>query len=108
MNPSDAATIGANTTVVGALRGDVPLTVHGRIEGSVQLQALLTIEAGATVEADVEVASLTVHGTLTGNVVAADRVTLSRSARVTGSLRAKRLQIEDGARFQGKIDMDEA
>jgi cytoskeletal protein CcmA (bactofilin family) len=47
-----------------------------------------------------------VLGTVNGNVAATERIELGESANVTGSLSADRVVLVEGARFNGRIDMD--
>lgn len=101
-----ACTIGAGIVVNGRLSGDEAVSVEGRIEGTVALDAHLSVEADGEVVADVEVVSITVEGRVEGNVVASDVITLSSGSAVVGNLRAPRVVIEEGARFKGNIDMD--
>jgi len=80
--------IGAGITVEGEITTDEDVVVAGTVRGKLTAKEGVTIEHGATVEADVAGASLVVGGSLTGNV---------KAARVT---------IADGAQFKGNVDMD--
>ena len=41
-----------------------------------------------------------------GNILAGERVSISNSAKVKGDIKSPRVVIDDGARFNGSIDMD--
>ena len=49
---------------------------------------------------------LTVHGAAEGDIQASGRVLLSSSARVSGDVKAAQVVLEDGAVFNGTIEMD--
>ena len=98
--------IGAGITIEGEIATDDDIVVQGTVRGKVNAKEAVTIEHGASVEADVTGGSLTVGGALTGNVTANDRVDLQSGARVIGNVKAARVTIADGAQFKGNVDMD--
>jgi cytoskeletal protein CcmA (bactofilin family) len=98
--------IGAGITVEGEITTDEDVVVAGTVRGKLSAKEAVTIEHGATVEADVVGSSLTVAGALTGNVTANERVDLQSGSRVVGNVKASRVTIADGALFKGNVDMD--
>jgi cytoskeletal protein CcmA (bactofilin family) len=98
--------IGAGITIEGEVTTDEDVVVLGTVRGKLTAKEGVTIEHGATVEADVQGGSLVVAGSLTGNVSAAERVDLQSGARVVGNVKASRITIADGAQFKGNVDMD--
>ena len=98
--------IGNGITIEGELTSDEEVVVAGTVRGRLTVDALVTIDAGGTVEADVGASSLSVGGTVTGNVTATERVDLLSGARLIGDVKAARLTIADGASFKGNVDMD--
>ena len=102
-----ATTIGTTITINGDVTCDEPLRIDGRVTGNILLrEAELTVGKAAQVDADVRSARVLVLGTVNGNVAATDRIELGESANVTGSLSADRVVLIEGARFNGRIDMD--
>jgi len=100
-----ATIIGQETTVTGNLQGDEDLTVQGRVEGALSLNATLMVEPSGIVKAEVSVRNALVNGVVVGNITASDSVELTDQARVVGDLTAPRVIIVEGASFRGKIDM---
>jgi cytoskeletal protein CcmA (bactofilin family) len=98
--------IGAGITIEGEVTTDEDVVVAGTLRGKLTAKEGVTIEHGATVEADVAGGSLVVAGSLTGNVTAAERVDLQQGSRVIGNVKAARVTIADGAQFKGNVDMD--
>jgi len=97
--------IGPDTRISGEVRGDEDLVVRGRIDGRVQLTQNLTVEKGATVQADVDVRQIVVSGTVVGAIVASESVKLMSTARVVGDLASPRVMMEAGAAYRGRVDM---
>ena len=98
--------VGPQITVSGTLTGEEDLLVEGRIEGGVTLSGRLVVAAGGVVSADVDVESIEVHGQVEGDIVASHSVTIEQGAVVQGNVRAPRVIINDGAAFEGAVEMD--
>ena len=98
--------IGAGITIEGEILSDDEVLVEGTVRGKVSAKDVVTVSAGATIEADVEGSSLSVAGAVTGNISAGERVDLQPGAKVVGNVRAARITIADGAQFKGNVDMD--
>lgn len=98
--------IGRGIVIRGSLSGGGDVVVEGRVEGQIQLKNHLTIESTGKVEADVRAEELTINGECSGNLDAASRVAINAAARVDGDIKAPRVVIEDGAIFNGTIEMD--
>lgn len=100
-------TIGPSLQITGEITSQEDVTVHGHIKGQIRMQegALLVAPKGH-VDAEVEGARVTIHGTLAGNVVAADRIELTPTAEVTGTLTTTTVILQEGAMFNGIIDME--
>ena len=105
-SPVDGATIGKSVKFVGEIHSKEDLFVDGDLEGTVEAIAhKLTIGPNGTVHASVKAHDVVVLGTLEGSVEVADRIEIGRNARVVGDIRTARIHIEDGAYFNGSIDI---
>jgi cytoskeletal protein CcmA (bactofilin family) len=90
----------------GELTSNEDLQFDGTLKGHLHLHdAVLTIGETATVEADIRAKHVVVQGTVQGSIAAGDRIELTATAKVTGSLTAERVVIAEGARFNGGVDM---
>ena len=105
--PANTAVIGPSIQIDGTLRGDEDLVIEGQVKGTVELKKnSVTIGAQGNVQADIHAHTIFVDGTMDGNLVASERVVIRQSARIKGSIVSPRVSLEDGARFNGSIDMD--
>lgn len=102
----DTSTIGPDTTVRGNLSGDEDLLLEGRVEGSIALTGHLEITSSGAAEAAIEAESVDVHGEVFGEIAANAHVTVFSGARVVGNIRAPQVVIQEGAVFQGAVEMD--
>jgi cytoskeletal protein CcmA (bactofilin family) len=98
--------IGKGITIRGNLTGGGDLVIEGRVEGQISLKNHLTIERTGHVEAEIRAEELTINGEASGNIDASSMVSISASAKVAGDIKAPRVVIEDGAVFNGTIQMD--
>jgi cytoskeletal protein CcmA (bactofilin family) len=98
--------IGAGITIEGEVATDDDVIVQGTIRGKLNAKESVTIEEGATVEADIVGGAMRVAGQVTGNISSTDRVDLQPGAKVVGNVKAARITIADGAQFKGNVDMD--
>lgn len=98
--------IGKGIVIKGNLTGGGDLVIEGRVEGQISLKNHLTIEGTGRVQADIRAEELTINGEASGNIDASTKVAISASAKVAGDIKAPRVVIEDGAVFNGSIEMD--
>src|SRR5688500_18707571 len=98
--------IGKGIIIRGNLTGGGDLVIEGRVEGQINLKNHLTIENTGKVEADIRAEELTINGEASGNIDASSKVAINSSAKVEGDIKAPRVIIEDGAVFNGSIEMD--
>jgi cytoskeletal protein CcmA (bactofilin family) len=99
--------IGPSIEINGEVTSEEDLRVEGCVTGRVLVRnAALVVGRSGRIEADVRGARVTIEGNVRGPVTATERIELSPTASVSGSLSADRVVVVDGARFNGRIDMD--
>jgi len=100
------AHIGKSINIKGELSGSEDIYVDGQVDGSIQISGnSLTIGPNGRVHANVSAKSVTVGGSLDGNILASERTELRKSAVVNGDVQTKRIAIEEGAYFKGKLEI---
>lgn len=98
--------IGATLVITGQVTSHEDVTIHGRLVGKISVEkGALLIAQGAQVEAEADVARLTVHGAFSGGIEATERVELTQTANVSGTLIAPAVVLHDGAVFNGSIEV---
>ncbi len=99
--------IGRSIRIEGDVRGEENLRVEGDISGTIQLpNHSLTIGTEGRIKADAYAKSVTVDGEVNGDLYASECVNIRSNARVKGNIVASLVNLEQGARFKGSIDMD--
>jgi cytoskeletal protein CcmA (bactofilin family) len=98
-------TIGASLTITGEITSQEDITIHGSVKGHIRMQhGTLLVAPKGHIDAEVHGSRVTIHGTLAGDVAASERIELTPTADVTGTLTAKAVVLQDGAAFNGSID----
>lgn len=99
----------APTTILGSdaiIRGEVtlvsPARIDGRVEGRIDSSAHVLVGGSAQCACDVTAESVSVEGCVDGDVVARGLLELKVGSRVTGSISAASISIEEGASFCGQ------
>ncbi len=84
--------------------------IHGVVKGEVHGAegSVLIFSENAQVEGSVEGDVLHVHGFIRGDVAARTKVVVSRTGRILGNIKTPSLEVEFGAYFEGKCQMEEA
>lgn len=103
-----ASLVGAGSTFVGDLNFAGGLRIDGVVQGSVRGvggdgAGMLVISEKGAVEGEVRAAHLVVAGRITGPVYTTEVVELQPTARVTGDVRYRALEIHHGAVVEGKL-----
>ena len=100
--------IGPTLVFKGELSADEDLFIEGRIEGTIAHHKMnLTIGKQGRVKADIDATSVVIEGQLVGDIRSDGTVTLAKGANVEGNIFCAHIVMEEGARFEGKIDMGE-
>ncbi len=98
--------LGPSLTLRGDLLAAEDLYFDGKLEGSLSVpNHCAVIGPRAQVKADIDAKEIVVHGSVQGNLRAADRVQIRVSGSVQGDIATSRIQIEDGANFRGRIEI---
>lgn len=83
----------------------VNLKIHGRYTGKLDMRGTLTIGPSAQVEAAIVGENVIVAGKVKGNVIAKKMLVLMPTAVLHGDISTPKLNIVEGAIFQGRCHM---
>ncbi len=99
--------IGSASKFTGEMVGEEDLLVQGQFEGTIDLKkSNVTIGKSGCLKADVYGKIITIEGKVQGNLFGEEEIILLKSGRLRGNMLAPRVNVEAGAKFQGKVDMD--
>ncbi|HQU14598.1 MAG TPA: polymer-forming cytoskeletal protein [Gammaproteobacteria bacterium] len=104
---SGPATIGPSIHIKGDLTGEEDLVIQGHVEGTINLkQNNLTVGGNGRIRANIFANTITVEGELQGDLYGTEKVVIRKTGNVRGNIVSPRVNLEDGAKFKGSIEMD--
>jgi cytoskeletal protein CcmA (bactofilin family) len=100
--------LAAGARFEGTLEVEDSVRLEGTFSGKIHTNGTLQITSGAQVQADIRASYVVIAGSFNGQIDSEQRVDLLPPGRITADLRTRRLVVEDGAQFDGKIEMKPA
>jgi len=102
--------IGSGSILQGDLEFTGGLRVDGHVKGHISAQdtnnGTLVLSESGIVEGDINVPHVVINGTVKGNVISSGHVELQASAKVTGDIHYKAVEMELGALLNGSLVSD--
>lgn len=95
--------IAPSTKIVGTITGDGPYVFCGAVEGDCDVNGTVTLAAGGRWTGTIRATNVVVSGDVDGDVIARERVEISGTARVTGSLSGHAIAVAEGAIIEGEL-----
>ena len=100
-------TLDVDAAMQGSLtfKDPVNLRINGKFEGTLDIRGNLTIGTTAVINADILGDNIIIGGRVKGKITAKERLTLLPQAIVEGHIYPAKLNITEGAVFQGQCTM---
>ncbi len=95
--------VAPDTEIVGTIKGKGEYIFCGRVQGDCSIDGPVTLAPGGTWEGTMQATDLIIGGHVEGDVIARERVEVSGSARVSGSLAGQSIAVAEGAIIEGEI-----
>lgn len=100
--------VGPGMKVVGDCETDGTLRIEGAVQGTVRAAKAVVIGREGLVIGDVITQDAVVSGRVEGSVIAESRLELQASCQIDGEVHTPRLQLEEGAVFNGSVNMKQS
>lgn len=98
--------IGESLHFKGELSAGEDLLIEGTVEGKInQGKCCLTLKPNGKILADVNATKIFIEGYVKGNLHASVGVTVRESGKVEGNIVAPKVALEEGATFNGSVEM---
>jgi len=101
----DETFLGRDASFKGELSFGGTLCIDGKFEGQISTNGTLIISKTGEIKANIEAETVICEGLVKGNIVASKRVELRPNSNIVGNIQSPSLNIEIGARLDGKCDM---
>ena len=103
---SQMGNIGQFVVVKGELSAEEDLTVDGQVDGRIELtRSVLTIGPNGRIKGELRAEKVIVMGKVNGNITAAEKIILRGTSVVEGDLVAPAVGIAEGAKLQGRVEV---
>ena len=97
--------IGADSVVVGDIRGPGPFVVSGEVHGDGDLDGGLNLSVTGSWHGNIEAQQAIVAGKIFGGLTVKDRLEIGYTAVIRGKVRARTIAIAKGAIVDGEIEV---
>lgn len=91
------------TRIAGTVTGDGPYVFCGTVEGECNINGSVTLAPSGRWHGTIRATDVVVAGEVDGDVIAAERIEVTSSARVRGSLTGHAIAVAQGAIVEGEI-----
>ena len=102
----DVSILSSGVKIEGKIYSEGNMRIDGKVFGDVTVNGNLTLGDSSEVEGDIRAMNVTLSGNVKGLVEANEKVILEANSSLEGELTAKILVIEEGAKFNGKSNMN--
>jgi cytoskeletal protein CcmA (bactofilin family) len=99
--------IGPGMEVIGECHTDGTIRIEGTVQGVVRAGKAVVVGKDGMVDGDVITQDAVISGRVRGSLVAESRLELQATCRIEGDVRARRMQLEEGAILNGTVQMGE-
>ncbi len=91
--------------IVGDLFADSSLRIDGEIKGNVSTSAKVVIGENGSIKGNLTCMEADIEGTVDGTLKIEGLLILRQNAKINGDISTSRIQIDEGAAFNGKCQM---
>lgn len=95
--------VAPSTRIVGTITGEGAFVFCGSVEGDCDIEGPMTLAEGGRWTGTMRATDVIVSGQVDGDVIARQRVEISGTARVSGSLSGHSIAVAEGAIVEGEI-----
>ncbi len=94
--------IAKGTVIEGKITTSENIRIDGVIKGEVHCQKKLVMDAEGLIEGNIYAGESTIKGKVQGTVNVTNTLHLLESSFIKGDIKAKKLHVEEGAKYDGK------
>ena len=104
---SPLSIIAAGVTLTGDMESNGVIKIEGKIHGSIRTARQVLLGRQGEVKGDINAYEAVIGGKVDGVVRTLDRVEVQGTATITGDIHTKTIIVQEGARINGQVRMDE-
>ena len=97
--------LGSGLTIEGTVTSHGDVRIEGTLKGDLTSDGEVNVTSTGVIDGDVTASRLVVAGKVNGSLSATDSARLSAGCRVEANVSSPRVQLDDGATLNGRVDM---
>lgn len=97
--------IAEGTVIVGSLSSESDIRINGSLDGEMEVDGKVIVSESGRITGQLTANAAVIAGTVKGEILIRQKLSLTETARVEGSIQTARLVVEEGAVFQGDCVM---
>ena len=105
MDVNEVSRISQGVVIKGDLYSQSDIRVDGRIEGMIISDGRIVVGESATINGSLMCSNLDLWGDAQADIYVSDLFSIKSTARVTGNIHVRKLQVEMGAQLNGTCRM---
>ncbi len=104
---STVTTIAPGMTITGDCETEGTVRIEGRVEGKIRAGKSVVVGRDAQIVGDILTHDAIIVGRVSGSITAESRVELRTDCDIEGEIRSPKVQMDEGARFNGQLHMED-
>tara|TARA_Y100000385_G_scaffold145352_1_gene150962 strand:- start:1143 stop:1571 length:429 start_codon:yes stop_codon:yes gene_type:complete len=100
-----ANTIQNGTSITGDVNSEGSIRIDGKLDGSLFTKGKLVVGSNGVISGDVVCQKANIQGRIEGKIEVKEILVLKQSAIIQGDISTRKLVVEEGAIFDGRIEM---
>ena len=104
---STTSIIAPGMTITGDCETEGTVRIEGRIEGKIRAGKSVVVGRDAQIVGDILTHDAIIVGRVSGSITAESRVELRADCNIEGEIRSPKVQMDEGARFNGQLHMED-
>ncbi len=98
--------VGSDTKISGDITGTEDILINGEVSGDIDVKARVHIGEKGKIKGTIKAVDISIEGKVEGNLKIQDRIELAESAYITADMECGKLEVADGAFYEGKVHME--
>ena len=98
--------VGMDSLLTGVIHAGGSIRLEGGYTGEINSQGTVFVGFKSVVKGNIHAMRVVVAGEVEGNVDVVESIDILSAGKITGDIRGKKLTIEEGATFEGNVNMD--
>lgn len=98
--------VGVDSLLTGVIHTGGSIRLEGSYTGEINSQGTVYVGLKSIVKGDIHAMRVVVAGNVVGDVDVVDSIDILSTGTISGDIQGKKLTIEEGATFEGNVNMD--